>query len=104
MRSSIILYILASLFLLTECSTAPDFERANENDPGSSTFNIPSPSGPNYTFDSDGNLVIHWEDNTDFEDGYQVYKKLGTNSESILIAELDKNTVTYTTVWGNIFC
>lgn len=86
---------LVFLFGVIGCSTAPDYERDNENDPGGVNFIPNPPSGENYHIDNSGNVLLTWRDNTDFESGYRIFKSLGNIENFELIAELDENTTTF---------
>ena len=72
-----------SLFLFLGCVTNPDYPRVNTNDPGSDLF---SPRFYNLSarFITDGTVSVTWLDQTDFEAGYLVMKKLGDSYVEIL--------------------
>ncbi|MEX0610279.1 MAG: hypothetical protein WD016_08695 [Balneolaceae bacterium] len=96
MRNNIYLLLFYSLLLFFYgCSTGPDFERGNSKDPSSSNFSPKPPSGANFQMDEVGNVSLFWEDRTDFETGYRVYKTLANSDDFELLAELDKNSVEY---------
>jgi hypothetical protein len=91
-----VLIFLSSLLFLVGCSAGPDFERDNENDPDGGSFIPNPPSGEHYELDEEGNVTLFWEDNTDFELGYRIYKSLGENESFKLLAELEENSTSYT--------
>jgi len=90
-----ITYYVISLIIFAGCSTGPDFDRDNENDPESKIYSPNPPSGEHYELDEEGNVTLFWEDNTDFETGYFLYKSLGSNSTFELLTELDKNSTQF---------
>ena len=89
------LIVSSLLFSAFSCSTAPEFERDNENDPSGISFVPNIPSGANYSIDENVNVLLSWEDKTNFEDGYKIYKSLGPSNSFDLIAELDRNSTTF---------
>jgi hypothetical protein len=88
-----------TIFIFTvvvfSCSTAPDFQRDNENDPNSSNYSPNPPSGVNFEVNELGDVTINWEDDTTHESGYRIYKSIGKSKDSLLIAELKPNTTQY---------
>ncbi|MBD3615127.1 MAG: hypothetical protein HUJ22_01045 [Gracilimonas sp.] len=90
-----ILIVIAFSLFLANCSTGPDFERDNINDPLAKNFTPNPPSGLNYQMDNNGNVSLFWEDKTDFELGYRIYKSLGENKTFRLLAELEENSTSY---------
>ncbi|MEQ8523401.1 hypothetical protein [Gracilimonas sp.] len=73
----ILLFSISAGLLLSTCSTGPDFERDNKNDPESNEFLPDTPSGANFSFSVDTIITISWEDQTQFETGYRIHKKIG---------------------------
>ncbi len=88
--------LFALIAFIASCSTAPEFKRDNANDPKSDNYKLVPPSGANYQLDESGNVVLFWEDKSDFESGYRVFKSLGNNNEFDLLSELEENTVSFT--------
>lgn len=83
------------LLYFVGCSTGPDFERDNENDPSGVNFIPNPPSGLNYQMEKTGNVSLFWEDKTDYELGYRIYKSLGANETFKLLTELEENSTSY---------
>lgn len=94
-RSHLIILPVLVLLLLASCSTGPDFERDNENDPEGIKFIPNPPSGDSYSIDQLLNVDLHWTDNSDFENGYRVYKILGSDTTRHLLAEIGPNSTSY---------
>ncbi len=82
------------LILILGCSTAPEFDRDNPNDPKGDNFIPNRPNRPFYNFDEDGNITLVWSDNTQFETSYNIYKKIGERPYE-LAAVLPVNSVQY---------
>ena len=78
------------------CSTGPEFERVNKNDPSGGSFIPDSPSGQNYTITEEGNIALHWKDNTDYEDSYVIYKSVHSDTSFKEIAVLEKDSESFT--------
>ncbi|MEQ9092023.1 MAG: fibronectin type III domain-containing protein [Balneola sp.] len=93
-----LLLILITGFVLS-CSTGPEFERDNMNDPESNRFIPDSPSSNNSKalifINEQKEVIIKWPD-AKYESGYIVKKKLSDFSKYIEIARLDSNTTTFT--------
>lgn len=96
MNSSSLLFLLFCLILVSGCNTGPDFERNNINDPGAKNFKPNAPSTRHREITQEKEVILHWKDKTDFEDGYLVEKKTYSNDEFKAIDTLDQNIVTYT--------
>lgn len=89
-----LLIVLITGFVLS-CSTGPEFERDNENDPNSSTFSPNPPSGAHFSFTNDTLININWIDNTKFETEYVIKKRVGDNFDEI-ISTLKPDVESYT--------
>ncbi|MEQ9312086.1 MAG: fibronectin type III domain-containing protein [Cytophagales bacterium] len=93
-----LLLILITGFVLS-CSTGPEFERDNLNDPESNRFIPDSPSSNNSKalifINEQKEVVLKWPD-AKYESGYILKKKLSDFSKYIEIARLDSNTTTFT--------
>ncbi len=90
-----IVHTLILIAFVVSCSTAPEFNRDNEYDPKSDNYKLDPPTGANYQFDEDGNILLFWEDKSEVETGYRVFKSLGSTSEFTLLAELQENTISF---------
>ncbi|MBO6620588.1 MAG: hypothetical protein JJ927_12105 [Balneola sp.] len=79
------------------CSTGPEFERDNENDPGSNSFlpDSPEQSGANIYINSARDVILSWADSSSFIDGYMVKKKYSNSDEFLVIDTLDSNQFQY---------
>jgi|GEM_PF-4796103 len=90
------LILFSILFLAISCSTAPDFERENTNDPGANTFipDAPDISSIHLELLDDTSLAFSWSEET-FLDGVIISKSYYGNNEYV---ELDTvfNNLTYT--------
>tara|TARA_R110000868_G_scaffold378658_7_gene644220 strand:+ start:17236 stop:19422 length:2187 start_codon:yes stop_codon:yes gene_type:complete len=88
-------YLTFILFLfIGSCSTAPDFDRENENDPTSSEF-IPDISNLTVVINSDKTVSLNWSDDTNFEQGFIVSKSFGSDSNFVALDTLQINTEFY---------
>tara|TARA_R110000868_G_scaffold378658_7_gene644219 strand:+ start:14986 stop:17220 length:2235 start_codon:yes stop_codon:yes gene_type:complete len=76
-----ILVLSLILVLYLSCSTAPDFDRVNENDPDSKLFIPDSPSIDGVTFEIDSlkNIIFTWSPER-FVDGFIIKKRYDTHS------------------------
>ncbi|RNC79672.1 MAG: hypothetical protein ED557_14215 [Balneola sp.] len=83
------------LILVLGCSTAPDFERDNPNDPRSEDFVPNRPNNGQYTIDNNGNITLTWRDNTQFETAVNIYKQVAEYPRE-KIAVLPKDLAQYT--------
>lgn len=90
-----VLILITSLLFFGGCSSGPDYDRDNENDPSGVNFIPNPPSGLNYQMDNTGNVLLFWEDKTDYESGYRIYKSLGANDKFKLLTELEENSTSY---------
>lgn len=90
-----ILILIISSFFFTVCSTGPDFERDNENDPLANNFVPNQPSTPNIYIDQDKNINLNWSDETNFEDGYLIKKQIAAGLPVITIDTLDVDVNTF---------
>lgn len=87
--------ILSGLFFsLFSCSTAPEFERNNENDPLSSDF-IPDISNLSVSINPDKTVSLSWNDDSEYEEGFIISKSFGTNNNFIVIDTLLSNATSY---------
>ncbi|MBO6534677.1 MAG: fibronectin type III domain-containing protein [Balneolaceae bacterium] len=89
------------LLFYSGCGTEPKFERVNANDPQSQFF---SPKTGRFFsgLNSDKTVRLSWNDISDFESGYLIWKGLGDNSDKILLAELDANETNYVDESGEL--
>lgn len=87
------IFILLFLLIIS-CSTAPDFERTNIKDPKGENFKPNRPNIGNYVLDNNGNITLSWRDNSQFEDGFRVYKSI-SGQDFELQAELLKNATSF---------
>ncbi len=99
-RLILIFSFLCAGLLGYSCSTAPEFERDNENDLGSDRFLPDPPSNANYSIDNQNAVLLQWVDNSSYETGYRIYKALGDTSFS-LVVELPPNSTSYTDNTGD---
>ncbi len=77
------------------CSTAPEFERTNWNDPDAPNFVPNRPTNLAHVVNENGSVSLIWLDNTSFETGYRVYKS--TNGEPLqFFTNLEPNTTVFT--------
>lgn len=93
-------YLLVPLLIIAGCSTGPDLERDNENDPKSEIYSPNPPFGENYSINSEGNITLNWEDNTEYEDSYVIYKSIHSENDFKKIADLEANTTKFEDVSG----
>ncbi|MFV1884251.1 MAG: fibronectin type III domain-containing protein [Balneola sp.] len=93
MQNTCLLILL--LFLGLSCSTAPEFERDNENDPVSSDF-IPDISNLSVSINPDKTVSLNWNDDSEFEEGFIISKSFNTNDNFIVIDTLLSNATSYT--------
>ena len=95
MQSSSCLSLPIVFVLILSCSTAPEFDRDNENDPTNQNFTPDPPTGANYSFNPDTVITISWNDQTEFETGYNIYKIVG-DSYKEKVASLPFNSTEFT--------
>ncbi len=91
-----LLSTIAVAFILVSCSTAPELDRSSPFDPKSDTYKPQPPTGVNYQFNESGNVLLFWDKKSDAEYGYRVFKSLGVNNEFTLLADLEKNSNSFT--------
>lgn len=93
------LYFLLILIVGFElsCSTGPEFERTNENDPISNNFKPDSPKSntSNIYVNNEKQVVLSWPD-ARFEEGYILKKRINNDNQFLEIARLDSNVTSYT--------
>lgn len=78
------------------CGTAPDVERINENDPDSNRFKPDEPTTFGRIITKDKWVILRWKDNSKFEDGYLVEKRIFENDEFTILDTLNANNTSYT--------
>ncbi|MBO6794341.1 MAG: fibronectin type III domain-containing protein [Balneolaceae bacterium] len=89
------------ILFVNGCGTEPEFNRDNKNDPEVKNF---SPKTGRFSLSLKSNKTVHlgWNDISDFETGYLIWKSLGDNKNKQLLAELDKNVTGYIDQTGEI--
>ncbi len=90
-----ITYFVISLIFFAGCSTGPDFDRDNENDPKSQRFK-PNINSFDVEINNDKTVSLNWTDNSGFEDGIVVAKSIGENGSFIVLDTLSANSIRYT--------
>lgn len=89
------------LFLATlcwyGCSTSPDLERDNVNDPKSESYvpQLPANSPLSYTIDNERNVILSWQQK-EFQDGVIISKKYRSNSSFNTLDTLLGNQLSFT--------
>jgi len=91
----LLFFFFISTLLLSACSTGPDFKRENNNDPKSSVFK-PDIRSLEVKINNDKTVSLSWLDNSGFEDGFIIGKKLGNSDTMAILDTLSNNTVSYT--------
>lgn len=89
------LLLFAVMIAFTSCSTGPEFERENENDPKSQEF-TPDLNALEVKLNNDKTVSLRWVDNSGFEDGIIVAKTLGKQGIIEILDMLSANSVSYT--------
>ncbi|XWN37772.1 MAG: fibronectin type III domain-containing protein [Balneola sp.] len=99
-----LLLILITGFVLS-CSTGPEFERDNENDPESKDFIPDSPDEKdpmsNIYINQNRDVILKWSDSK-FETGYIISKQYSKNSDFVEIARLDSGQTKFIDTSGKI--
>lgn len=88
-----LLLILIVGFVLS-CSTGPEFERTNENDPGSPNF-VPDIRNFSATINPDKTVSLNWTDDSDFKAGFIISKSFGSDTSFFVIDTLPDNSNSY---------
>ncbi len=70
--------LISLLLIITYCSTGPDYERDNINDPKSNKY-VPSISNLRNEIDSSGIIKLIWEDESIAESGFLIQKSISSN-------------------------
>lgn len=89
-------YPILVLLLVAGCNTGPEFERTNENDPGSDTYKPDAPSFQDREITEEKHVILRWNDRTDFEDGYLIEKKLAETDTFSVVDVVSSDIITYT--------
>ena len=85
---------IVALLTVLSCSTGPEFERDNENDPSGKFFIPDRPVGPNSRIEGN-NLIINWEITTDNAEGIIVEKKIHEEQITVLSDTVNTNISEY---------
>jgi hypothetical protein len=88
-------YLVVPLLFVAGCSTGPDLERDNVNDPKSQIFK-PNINSFDVEINNDKTVSLNWTDNSGFEDGIVVAKSMGENGSFIVLDTLSANSIRYT--------
>lgn len=88
-------FVLILIGLLISCSTAPNFERDNVNDPGSKAFG-PDVGNLIITIDFSKNVLLEWNDMSDFDDGFIIQKSYNDSTSFFNLDTLSANSTSYT--------
>lgn len=88
-----LLLILITGFVLS-CSTGPEFERDNMNDPENGQF-TPDVGNLTLSIDSSKNVTLIWNDISDFEDGFIIQKSYENKESFFDLDTLPANSSRY---------
>lgn len=88
-------HLVVPLLIMAGCSTGPELERNNENDPESQRFK-PDINSLAVAINNDKTVSLEWADNSGFEDGIVVAKSIGENGSFIVLDTLSANSIRYT--------
>lgn len=88
-----LLLILITGFVLS-CSTGPEFERDNMNDPENGQF-TPDVGNLALSIDSSKNVTLIWNDISDFEDGFIIQKSYENKESFFDLDTLPANSSRY---------
>lgn len=94
--------LISTLLFCVSCSTAPDFNRNNTNDPESEYFIPDSPdnSPVSIAIDNNRNVILNW-DQKELQFGVIISKKYRENSPYLALDTLYNNITTYTDSSGH---
>lgn len=92
MKKAVVIYFLFSWFL--SCSTAPEFDRGNKNDPISKKF-IPDISDFSLTINPDKTVSLNWSDDSEYEEGFVISKSFENDSNFVFLDTIPSNTTSY---------
>jgi hypothetical protein len=95
-------YLSVPILFLLACNTGPDFERTNQHDPGSQNFKPNSAELRNRVISPEKWVTLSWVDNTDFEDGYIIEKRLSRDDTYVTLFKLGANNTSYTDKTGEL--
>lgn len=87
-------YILLFAGALLSCSTGPEFERNNVNDPQSKSFG-PDVGELIVSIDSTKNVTLQWNNISDFEDGFIVQKSFDDKESFFDLDTLPANSTSF---------
>ncbi len=86
--------VFALVLILLSCSTAPEFDRDNENDPDSGSFN-PDISDIQVQINEDKTVTISWSDDTEYENAFIISKSLGSDDNFQVIGNVQANSTSF---------
>lgn len=95
MRFSQTVKLLLLLIIASACNTGPDLRRDNENDPEAKNYK-PDIALISAAILENKDVVVTWQDKSNFEDGFLVSKSLGDNKSYTIIDTLSPNSTSYT--------